>query len=166
MTIFTDQICPCGSGLKTLNCCGLYIQAGKIAPTPEALMRSRYTAYTLGKVDYIEKTMLGNVLRDFNRIEAKEWANSAKWQKLEIIRTEKIDFQTETVEFKAYYTIKQTPQILHEISEFKKQHDRWFYIKGTIPKEPTAKLTTPKIGRNDPCFCGSGKKYKKCCGKN
>ena len=26
--------------------------------------------------------------------------------------------------------------------------------------------TTPKIGRNDPCPCGSGKKYKKCCGKN
>ncbi|MBW6502633.1 MAG: SEC-C domain-containing protein, partial [Bacteroidales bacterium] len=24
---------------------------------------------------------------------------------------------------------------------------------------------TPKIGRNDPCPCGSGKKYKKCCGK-
>jgi preprotein translocase subunit SecA len=28
------------------------------------------------------------------------------------------------------------------------------------------KLETPKVGRNDPCPCGSGKKYKKCCGKD
>jgi preprotein translocase subunit SecA len=33
-------------------------------------------------------------------------------------------------------------------------------------KTKQIKLDQPKVGRNDPCPCGSGKKYKKCCGKN
>ena len=33
-----------------------------------------------------------------------------------------------------------------------------------LPQEPYRR-EEPKIGRNDPCPCGSGKKYKKCCGK-
>jgi preprotein translocase subunit SecA len=32
-------------------------------------------------------------------------------------------------------------------------------------KVETFRREAPKVGRNDPCSCGSGKKYKKCCGK-
>ncbi len=35
---------------------------------------------------------------------------------------------------------------------------------GGGPKQPIEKKSTEKVGRNDPCPCGSGKKYKKCCG--
>ncbi|MDZ7637918.1 MAG: SEC-C metal-binding domain-containing protein [Bryobacterales bacterium] len=34
--------------------------------------------------------------------------------------------------------------------------------EGDAPK--SVKRAEPKVGRNDPCPCGSGKKYKKCCG--
>ena len=43
-------------------------------------------------------------------------------------------------------------------------------MEGQVPKQSstnhTVVNTTPKVGRNDPCPCGSGKKYKNCCGKN
>ena len=42
--------------------------------------------------------------------------------------------------------------------------------KGAVPErdthQETVRRATPKVGRNDPCPCGSGKKYKNCCGKN
>ena len=37
-----------------------------------------------------------------------------------------------------------------------------FRTDGTMKGE-TVRKTLPKVGRNDPCPCGSGKKYKKCC---
>ena len=36
---------------------------------------------------------------------------------------------------------------------------------GTLKKRPVVKKAAEKVGRNDPCPCGSGKKYKKCCGR-
>ena len=54
--------CPCGSGKPLSACCGPYLEGKEDPPTPEALMRSRYTAYTQGNLDYIEKTMKGNTL--------------------------------------------------------------------------------------------------------
>jgi SEC-C motif domain protein len=49
-------LCPCCSGLTYQNCCKPFHNGGLTAPTPEALMRSRYTAYCRGLVDYIIKT--------------------------------------------------------------------------------------------------------------
>ncbi|HEX2622308.1 MAG TPA: YchJ family metal-binding protein [Phototrophicaceae bacterium] len=47
--------CPCGSGLIYKECCGQY-HGGKFAPTPEALMRSRFSGYALNQLDYIMLT--------------------------------------------------------------------------------------------------------------
>ncbi|MFM0874673.1 YchJ family metal-binding protein, partial [Klebsiella pneumoniae] len=51
----TQPSCPCGSGDPLDDCCGRYHQ-GHPAPTAEALMRSRYSAYGLGLVDYLRDT--------------------------------------------------------------------------------------------------------------
>lgn len=62
-----------------------------------------------------------------------------------------------TVEFVAFYQSQGEFGQLHERSQFIRQDNRWFYHHGTI-------LPPITIGRNDPCWCGSGKKYKKCHG--
>ena len=38
-------------------------------------------------------------------------------------------------------------------------------IEAEAPKQQPKRNVEPKVGRNDPCPCGSGKKYKKCCGQ-
>ena len=53
----------------------------------------------------------------------------------------------------------------HELGEFHKVNGAWFFYDGRGIKQETVKKTTPDVGRNDPCPCGSGKKYKKCCGQ-
>ena len=45
-----------------------------------------------------------------------------------------------------------------------KEHGQWKYIDGELFEAEPVPLKMP--GRNEPCFCGSGKKFKKCCGKN
>lgn len=92
----------------------------------------------------------------------------SNWQGLEIVKTEKgkDKFTTGVVEFKAkYLDQKGNTHIHHEVSEFiKNDKGAWLYDKGAIVGLNPIQRSEPKIGRNDPCSCGSGKKYKKCCG--
>lgn len=148
-----NQTCPCGNPQSYRLCCGLYIEKGEWAPTPEQLMRSRYTAFTQGRADYIQQTMREEALKNFNAASVKEWALSVKWDKLEVLSSSLIQ-ESDTrgfVSFVAHYQDENKPEQIKEISEFKKIDGRWYYTN------------TAKMGRNDPCFCGSGKKYKKCC---
>lgn len=46
-----------------------------------------------------------------------------------------------------------------------KQMDEWIDDYHDFKKQETVRRTSPKISRNDPCPCGSGKKYKYCCGR-
>jgi len=156
--------CPCGSGRALDQCCGP-ILAGAPAPTAEALMRSRYTAFTLGDIGHIERTHAPEAREDFDRANAEAWAKAAKWEGLEIRHTESgtESDETGTVEFVARF--RQAGQIMahHELATFRKVEGTWCYVDGTLnPKE--APRHVQKVGRNDPCPCGSGKKYKKCCG--
>lgn len=156
--------CPCGSNNAYLSCCGIYIEQHHLPTTPEQLMRSRYSAYTLANIDYIMKTMQGPAAQNFDPLSAKQWAEQAQWLKLEVLNAH-IDSRDSTkgfVEFKAYYFINNLQQCLHEVSEFHLQNGQWYYVDGKTTKQKT-QLT--KINRNDPCICGSGKKYKKCCGQ-
>ena len=157
--------CPCGSGSEFDDCCGLYL-GGQPAPTAEALMRSRFTAFVKGNLDYVEETHASEVKDDFNRSAAESTANAVQWVSLEIL--DKTDGgegdETGTVEFTARF--KQNGELMmhHELSNFRKEGGRWVYIDGKM--NPKGKpRTVDKVGRNDPCPCGSGKKFKKCCGK-
>lgn len=150
--------CPCGAQETFSKCCEPYLLGKKTASTPEILMRSRYTAYVKANIDYIEKTQTDN--SDFNKNEALTWASESEWLGLEIKNAKR-----NVVEFIARYKIKGQDKICvhQEISEFVKNDEKWFFKKGTIVGAQPIKRTEAKVGRNDPCPCGSGKKYKKCC---
>ena len=94
-------------------------------------------------------------------------AEQSTWLGLEIVDTEAggMDDENGVVEFIARFTEKGQPKQHHERSRFSKHAGRWYYLDGEVPKPQTQRHEGPKVGRNDPCPCGSGKKYKKCCGK-
>jgi SEC-C motif-containing protein len=123
-------------------------------------MRSRYTAYVRGDFDYLLKTWHPEERDKHVDFGAQE---GIRWQGLEIIDTENGD-DTDTegiVEFKVYFQRNELARVLHEKSRFIKEEDNWYYVDGDVlPTEPARSL---KVGRNKPCPCGSGKKYKKCC---
>ena len=157
----TEELCPCGSNKNYRECCGLYISGEANAPTAEALMRSRYTAYTKQDDDYLLDTWhpdtrpLDNPSDDSNTL----------WTGLEVLHTDegKEKDSQGIVEFIAYCNVKGTASHLHEISRFVRENDHWYYLDGK--GQQPVRRETPKVGRNDPCPCGSGKKFKKCCGK-
>ncbi|OFX14285.1 MAG: hypothetical protein A2516_07940 [Alphaproteobacteria bacterium RIFOXYD12_FULL_60_8] len=156
--------CPCGSGRTFETCCGPLL-AGGAAASPEALMRSRYTAFVKGQLQYIEDTHASDVREDFNRSAAESTASSVEWVGLDILRTKDggKDDETGEVEFTARFKQNGQVSVHHERSTFRRENGRWFYVDGQMnPKSPPVRVE--KVGRNDPCPCGSGKKFKKCCG--
>jgi SEC-C motif-containing protein len=148
------EICPCGSSKMYQECCEPYLLNKTLAPTAEALMRSRYTAYTKADIDYIERTMKGPALIQFDKNESKTWANEIEWLGLTVIQATQHENRG-TVEFVARYKAVHQKHIIHEKSEFILENGTWYYTNGI----------TPKVGRNDACPCGSTKKFKKCCGE-
>jgi len=155
--------CPCGSGKLYANCCKPYIKGKENAPTPEALMRSRYTAYVMHEIDYIINTCKENVKLKRENIE--DWSNNSVWLGIEIISTNiEASGDTGTVEFKSVYEQQRLKNVHHEIASFEKVEERWLYASGKVFSVPVTRSDT-KQGRNEYCLCGSGKKHKHCCGK-
>ena len=157
--------CPCGAGADFDECCGPVIIGAAPAPTAEALMRSRFTAYVHGDLDHIERTHATEVRDDFNRSAAESTASSVKWVSLEIYHTSDggADDDTGTVEFAARFRKDGELLVHHERSNFRREEGRWVYVDGAMNPKPKPRRVE-KVGRNQPCPCGSGKKYKKCCG--
>jgi len=158
--------CPCGKELSYEECCKPYILGEKTPVTAEDTMRSRYTAYVVGEVDYVYNTHNPKTIGTLSKEEIKHWSESTEWTKLEIIETVDggADDSEGIVEFKGYFLEEGETLFHHERSLFKKINGSWMY-DSTLSTQKTIKKEV-KIGRNDPCTCGSGKKYKKCCGKN
>lgn len=148
--------CPCCSQRPFSDCCESYLTGQQKAPTPEKLMRSRYTAYSLAQIDYIIKTMREEAAENYNIESAHAWASSVKWLGLTVIDTPTPSETHGNVTFFARFSENGIQKYIYEKSDFEKMGDEWFYVNGI----------TPKIERNDPCPCGSGKKFKKCCGFN
>lgn len=159
--------CVCGLGPSTEECCGRYVNAGEAAPTPEALMRARYAAYVLQKIDFIEASHDPDKRHEMDKDGALEWAQSAEWLGLDINATEGggPDDDEGVVEFVAKYEVQDRVVNHRERAFFKKIKGKWFYHDGDMIKPKPVVREGPKVGRNDPCPCGSGKKYKKCCGR-
>lgn len=158
--------CPCGNEKPYEQCCEMAHKDLAKASTAESLMRARYTAFVKNNIDFIAKTHIPGTT-DFDPQEAKDWAESSIWQGLEIVSTKKGGPQDTAgiVEFKARYSDKaEKSYIHHEIAHFKKLDGFWYYDNGQIVGLGPLTRSAPKIGRNDPCSCGSGKKFKKCCG--
>ena len=159
--------CPCGKGPSVDECCGPYIDVTKAPETAEALMRSRYTAYALGKIDHLVATHDPETAGDLDPVDMARWANEATWQGIEVLATEAGGPQDETgvVEFVARFSLDGEDRELHERSVFRRIEGNWFYVGDEEVKQMPIVRSTPKVGRNAPCPCGSGKKFKKCCGR-
>ena len=127
--------CYCYSNKKFADCCQPFISGIAKPATAEALMRSRYSAYATGAVEYILRSTHPSV-RNFHDTESIEnWAKSSVWQKLEIISTDQGDVRDKQgkVEFKAYFLdANGQPQIHHEKSNFVKELGKWFFVDGKV----------------------------------
>lgn len=145
-----DLHCPCGSGLAYSQCCEL-LHKGKPAKTAESLMRSRYSAFALHLKDYLLTSWHPDT-----RPQQLELEQSTIWKQLEIISSSN-DEKNGEVHFKATYLELGEWQLLEETSQFRFQNNHWLYHSGNYQPQ----TLQPK--RNDPCPCGSGKKFKKCC---
>ena len=158
--IDSSDPCPCGSGTRFADCCGPYLAEQAEAPTAEALMRSRYSAYVLENGNYLNRTW-----HPRTRPADLGLDDGTTWEGLTLIRTNGggVDDERGIVEFSARCRVRETPGNLHEISEFVREQGRWYYVDGEAPKQMPVK-SGKKTGRNEPCPCGSGKKYKRCCG--
>ena len=157
------KTCPCKSGLSYAECCEPLIRGERRAETAEQLMRSRYAAYVNVETDYIFETTHPAHREGYDHEGTRRWAEGADWEGLEILSSEGGPDDAEgRVEFIARYREKGAKKAHHELAEFKKEEGRWYFTDGKgAPQKP---LVSTKVGRNDPCTCGSGKKYKKCCG--
>jgi SEC-C motif domain protein len=104
-------------------------------PTAEALMRSRFSAYAVVNVEYLVKSNHPSIRKFHDAADIEIWAKANVWQRLEVISAVKGEPQDKegTVEFKAFFLDhKSNPQVHHEISNFKKELGKWFYVDGKV----------------------------------
>ncbi len=160
----TDSIlCLCGSKISQVNCCAVFHSGAKIAPTAEALMRSRFTAYALQNEIYLLETW-----DDSKRPNSVDFSKEGdvEWIGLTIISKKKGAEKDRKgiVEFKARYRLDDDEYVMNEISRFVKKQGKWLYLDGVVKSIDKVGQQTSQ-GKNVPCSCGSGKKFKRCCGK-
>jgi len=149
--------CYCGNSKPYSDCCQPIHKDHNQAHTPEQLMRARYSAHVVGLVDFVISTYHPSCNAEHEREAIRESVQS-NWQKLEVVSNQSGNTADEGfVHFKAYFEQDGKQFCLEERSRFIREGGLWYYIDGIFPQHV-------KVGRNDPCICGSGKKYKKCCG--
>lgn len=127
-------------------------------------MRARFTAFASKNEAYLLDTWDATTrpsIVDFSK-------DSTDWIRLEIVNTKKggIKDSKGVVEFKAYYRLNGEQRVMREISRFRKDQNRWRYLDGAVKSIARVGQAQDNNGRNAPCPCGSGKKYKRCCGKD
>ncbi|MCP4186474.1 MAG: YchJ family protein [Gammaproteobacteria bacterium] len=146
--------CFCGSNRNFSSCCQPFLNQEEIPTTAEELMRSRYSAFNTGNVDYLVGTLLPEKRMENDRPQIQNTIDNIQWLGLKIIAES--NRPGNEVEFMAFFEEENggTGQ-LHERSSFIQQNGKWYYVDGVH-------LPAVKPGRNDLCFCGSGKKFKAC----
>jgi SEC-C motif-containing protein len=162
-----SETCPCGSEAAFSDCCDKFLSGRAKAPTAELLMRARYSAFVKGNIDFIERTHDPKTREGFDRAAATKWSKESKWLGLRILATkdglEKDDHGV--VRFIAGFEQGEHEYRHDEIASFRKEKGEWLFVDGLSPKPETFTKSGPDVGRNDPCHCGSGKKFKKCHGR-
>ncbi|MCR8921466.1 YchJ family protein [Dasania sp. GY-MA-18] len=157
-------LCPCGSNKNFADCCQPLLAGEQQAETAEQLMRSRYSAFCQHDVDYLIATHHPSKHEHDDKEQLRQTLASCRWLQLKIVQAlqGQADDDSGTVEFIAVYEENKQLFQLCEKSSFIKEDGRWYYLDGIISNSHQAHAA--KLGRNDPCWCGSGKKFKKCHG--
>jgi len=146
--------CPCFSGKLYSDCCEL-MHKGKVdSPSAEQVMRARYTAFCYGNIGYLVDTLHPRMRRLGVSFSLSKLIKKTRWVGLKIIDHEPGD-EKSYVDFVAFRVEMGEIMQQHEKSRFVKHDGQWFYVDGE-------ELPNIKLERNEACFCGSGKKYKKC----
>lgn len=124
-----DPVCPCGSNQFYAQCCGRF-HSGAAAPTAEALMRSRFTAYARRDADYLLRTW-----HPTTRPRRLEFEPDLRWTRLDVRYTTGGSlFDTEgTVLFEAHYADRGRAGSVTENSHFVKVGGEWLYVGAVIP---------------------------------
>jgi SEC-C motif-containing protein len=155
------QPCPCGSGISFGDCCDPILRGQKPAATAEQLMRARFTAHVIRDFRFLHHTHRPSVGKPYV---AEEGEPTMQWTKL-VVHAHETGNQPDKafVDFSAYGTEDGTEKVLHEKAEFLRIDGAWLYNREARLGPAPYKAAAPKPGRNEPCPCGSGKKYKHCC---
>lgn len=154
--------CHCYSQRPFDQCCHPYLMAMALPPTAEALMRSRFSAFRLRDGRYLRESwdLTTRPLQlDFEQ-------DQRVWSGLDIVATLAGSEHDErgVVEFKARYELGEETYLLHEVSRFGRHDGRWYYLDGRFAYH--GKIAHKGVWlKNVPCHCGSGQKFKKCCGR-
>lgn len=156
--------CHCGVGDSYETCCAPVHDGSQPAKTAEALMRARYSAFASGNIDFIESSTIESERQHVDREAVEAWSKQSEWQGIEVRSTEnggENDSNGE-VEFVAHYSIQGQALTHHELAIFEKVDGAWYFVDGHVQAAEPFRRRQAKIGNNDPCPCGSGKKWKKC----
>lgn len=151
--------CPCGNE-EFSKCCSPIIGGHQEAATPEQLMRARYSAYATGAIEFLARSNHSKTRKQFDPEAAARWSRDSRWLGLTILSSDSSLSGRGHVNFEARFENKEGETIYHrERSLFELENGDWRFVTGgAIP------AISRKIGRNEQCPCGSGKKHKKCCG--
>jgi len=153
--------CPCGSGKSFGECCSPLHQGQRKAANAEELMRARFSAHVVHDFKFLHDSYRPTAGKPYV---AEEGEPTMVWTKL-VVHSHELgtDPDKAFVDFSAYGTDDGVEKVLHEKAEFLLVNGSWLYNREARLGPAPYKSTAPKVGRNDPCPCGSGKKYKQCC---
>ncbi|MGH3273664.1 MAG: YchJ family protein [Streptosporangiaceae bacterium] len=121
----TSELCPCGAGQEYDECCGRFHRGEADAPTAEALMRARYSAFAVGDAEYLRDTWHRST-RPARAIPPADLS----WIRLDVLSISGGGvFDTAgTVEFEAHYKIAGQLGVQHDTSRFVRERGRWLYV--------------------------------------
>jgi SEC-C motif domain protein len=143
--------CFCGTNKDYAECCEVFISGKELPATPEQLMRSRYSAYVQANIEYIQNTMLAPANINYDPVFAREWAQAAKWERLDVSHSS-MRGDKGFVKFAAHFSMNNEELVIDELSEFDRVNGKWFYVNGKGPdnkplkpkKIEAAEVTSPK----------------------
>lgn len=157
----SSQSCPCGSGKNFGDCCDPILSGRRSAATAEELMRARFVAHVTHNFRFLHQSYRPDAGKPYVEEQGEP---TMQWTKL-VVHSHEVspDPAKAFVDFSAYGTEDGVEKVLHEKAEFLRVNGAWLYNREARLGPAPYKATTPKVGRNDPCPCGSGRKYKQCC---
>ena len=127
-------------------------------------MRARYSAFVTHAIDFVVSSTHSRTRKDVDLDFVREWSETSTWRGLHIIETKAVNENKAFVSFEAQFTQNGEDHLHREKSLFERENGHWRFVSGEDLKNPTVRYEMPLPGRNDPCPCGSGKKFKKCHG--
>ena len=155
------RACPCGSGNPFGTCCGPVLAGERRAATAEELMRARFTAHATRDFAFLHRTHRPTARRPYVPAPGEP---ATVWTRL-VVHGHGPGASPELayVDFSAYGMEGGVEHVLHEKAEFIREDGAWLYTRALREGPEPIRNAGKRPGRNDPCPCGSGKKYKHCC---